>query len=315
MNKQGLSRRKPMDGEEAKESGAGAMPKGAPTGTEGRLRAALPELTRAERQLAAHVLNNYPVAALGSVMALARGAGVSGPTVIRLVQKLGFRGYPEFQAVLREEVGEKLATPLAKRDKWASSAPDGHILNRFADTVVGNLEATLGQIDHAGFDAVADLLADPERRIYMMGGRITHAIADYFASVLTVMREDVSLLSDMSNTWPPALLDMGEGDVLIVFDIRRYETSVLKVAEIAREQGAEVVLVTDRWISPAAAHASHLMPCHIEVPSAWDSNVSLLVVVEALLAAVQSRNWEETKARLTRMETLYERTEFFRRGR
>lgn len=299
--------------------GSGTCPEPATTGkpatAEERIRAALPDLTRAERQLAAHMLHNFPVAALGPVTTLARGAGVSGPTVVRLVQKLGFSGYPEFQALLRDEIGEKLASPLAKRDKWAASAPDQHILNRFAGTVVANLEATLGQIDHAGFDAVADLIADPERRIYMMGGRITHAIADYFCSVLTVMREDVVQMSDMSNTWPPALLNMGERDVLIVFDIRRYETSVLKVAELAREQGAEVVLITDRWISPAAAHASHLMPCHIEVPSAWDSNVSLLFLVEALLAAVQSRNWEETKARLTRMEALYERTEFFRRGR
>lgn len=299
--------------------GAGTGPELATTGkqatAEERIRAALPDLTRAERQLAAHMLHNFPVAALGPVTTLARGAGVSGPTVVRLVQKLGFSGYPEFQALLRDEIGEKLASPLAKRDKWTASAPDQHILNRFAGTVVANLEATLGQIDHAGFDAVADLIADPERRIYMMGGRITHAIADYFCSVLTVMREDVVLMSDMSNTWPPALLNMGERDVLIVFDIRRYETSVLKVAELAREQGAEVVLITDRWISPAAAHASHLMPCHIEVPSAWDSTVSLLFLVEALLAAVQSRNWEETKARLTRMEALYERTEFFRRGR
>lgn len=286
-----------------------------PATTEDRIRAALPDLTRAERQLAAHMLNNFPIAVLGSVTALARGAGVSGPTAVRLVQKLGFSGYPEFQALVREEVGEKLASPLAKRAKWATSAPDQHILNRFAATVVDNLEATLGQLDHAGFDAVADLLADPNRRIYMMGGRITHAIADYFCSVLTVMREDVSLLSDMSNAWPPALLNMGKGDVVVIFDIRRYETTVLTVAELARERGAEVVLITDRWISPAAAHASHLVPCHIEVPSAWDSNVSLLFVVEALLAAVQSRNWEETKSRLTRMEELYERTEFFRRGR
>jgi DNA-binding MurR/RpiR family transcriptional regulator len=31
------------------------------------LRLALPDLTRAERQLASHILSNYPVAALGSI--------------------------------------------------------------------------------------------------------------------------------------------------------------------------------------------------------------------------------------------------------
>lgn len=283
--------------------------------TDALLRDALPTLSRAERQLAAHILGNFPVPALGSVSALARGAGVSGPTVVRLVQRLGFSGYPQFQARIRDEIGEKLATPLGKRDKWAASTPAEHILNRFATVVVENLQATLGQIDHATFDAVADLLADPQRRIYTMGGRITHALADYFSSVMKVMRGDVTLMSDMSNTWPPALLDMKPGDVLMVLDIRRYENSVLQVAEMAREQGAEVVLITDRWVSPAAAHATHLLPCHIEAPSAWDSTASLLVVIETLLAAVQSRDWAGTEARLNRMEDLYTRTHFFRRPR
>jgi len=283
--------------------------------TESRLRAALPGLTRAERQLAAHMLGNYPVSVLASVASLARGAGVSAPTVVRLVQKLGYSGYPEFQSQLREEVAEKLASPIAKRDKWAGSAGNDHILSSFTAQVVENLNATLSQIDRAGFDRVAALLGDPQRRIHMMGGRLTQAIADYFTTALSVMRGDVALLSHMPNTWPPALLDMREGDVLVVFDIRRYEQTVLQVVELAREQGAEVVLVTDRWISPAASFAQHLMPCHIEVPSAWDSLASLMVLVEALLAAVQQRNWDDTADRLQRMEALYSRTQLFRRLR
>ncbi|MCC5969528.1 MAG: MurR/RpiR family transcriptional regulator [Pararhodobacter sp.] len=283
--------------------------------TEARLRAALPGLTRAERQLAAHMLNSYPMAVLGSVASVARGAGVSGPTVVRLVQKLGYSGYPEFQHQLREEVGEKLASPIAKRAKWAQTTATDHILSSFAAQVVENLTATLGQIDRAGFDRVADLLSDPQRRVYMMGGRLTHPIADYFTTALKVMRGDVSLLSHMPNTWPPALLDMRAGDVLVVFDIRRYEQTVQQVVELAREQEAEVVLVTDRWVSPAASFAQHLMPCHIEVPSAWDSLASLMVLVEALLAAVGQRNWDDTSERLTRMEALYARTHLFRRMR
>ena len=65
------------------------------------------------------------------------------------------------------------------------------------------------------------LLADPARRVFTLGGRITHAMADYFASLMTVIRPEVTLLSDNPATWPPALLDLQAGDVLLVFDIRR----------------------------------------------------------------------------------------------
>jgi len=287
----------------------------APLTIEERMRAAMAELTRAERQLAGHILTHYPMAALGSITELAKAAGVSNPTVVRLCQKLGYRGYPDYQHALRGEVEAMLVSPLVKHDRWAGGVPDTHILNRFADAVVGNLQATLGQIDHAEFDAVAALLADPRRRVFAMGGRITHAMADYLVTLMKNVRADVTLMSGLSNTWPTALLDMKRGDVLVVFDIRRYENSVLQLTELAVEQGAEVVLVTDRWLSPAAAHARHVLACHVEAPSAWDSTVTLLVLVETLLASVQDRTWALTEGRLKRLEDLYARARFFRRHR
>jgi DNA-binding MurR/RpiR family transcriptional regulator len=282
---------------------------------EDQLRLALPEVTRAERQLATHILSHYPVAALGSITVLAKAAAVSTPTVVRLAQKLGYKGYPDFQNSLRGEVEAMLVSPISKHDRWAGGVPDTHILNRFADAVVANLQATLGQIDHAEFDAAAQLLSDPSRHVFAMGGRITHSMADYFTSLMTVVRAEVTLLSDSSSTWPPALLDMKQGDVLVVFDIRRYENAVLQVAEMAREQGAEIILITDRWVSPAAVLARHTLACHIEAPSAWDSNVTLMVLVETLLAAVQDLTWTVTEARMKRLEDLYARTRFFRRHR
>ena len=279
------------------------------------LRLALPDLTRAERQLATHILSHYPVVALGSITILAKAASVSTPTVVRLVQKLGYKGYPDFQASLRGEVEAMLISPLAKHDRWAGGVPDTHILNRFADAVMANLQATLGQIDHAEFDASAAILADPARKIFALGGRITHVLADYFCSLMAVVRPGVTLLSDNPSTWPPAMLDLAQGDVLLVFDIRRYENAVLQVAEMAREQGAEIILITDRWVSPAATHAGHTLACHVEAPSAWDSTVTLMVLVETLLASVQDRTWSGTEPRMKRLEDLYARTRFFRRHR
>jgi DNA-binding MurR/RpiR family transcriptional regulator len=282
---------------------------------ENQIKANFGGLTRAERQLATHITRHYPVAALGSITALAKGAEVSTPTVVRLVQKLGYKGYPDFQAVVRAEVEERLISPIAKHDRWAGGVPDTHILNRFADAVVGNLQATLGQIDHDEFDAVAQIMADRGRKIYAMGGRITHAMADYFVTHMKVIRRDVSLISDVSNAWPPALLDMVPGDVLLAFDIRRYENNVLSLVEIAADQGAEVVLITDQWVSPAAERARYRLSAHVEAPSAWDSTVAIQVLVETLLAAVQTLTWDETQARMKRLEELYARARFFRRSR
>ncbi|MCV2866858.1 MurR/RpiR family transcriptional regulator [Albidovulum sediminicola] len=282
---------------------------------EQQIRARFDTLTRSERQLASYITRHYPVAVLGSITALAKEAEVSTPTVVRLAQKLGYKGYPDFQTTVRAEVEERLISPIAKHDRWAVGVPDTHILNRFADAVVGNLQATLGQIDHDEFDAIAGLMADRNRSIYAMGGRITHAMADYFVTHMKVIRPNVTLISDMSNAWPPALIDMAPGDVLLAFDIRRYENNVLTLVEMAADQGAEVVLITDQWVSPAAERARYRLSAHIEAPSAWDSTVAIQVLVETLMAAIQSLTWDETQARMKRLEELYARARFFRRGK
>lgn len=279
---------------------------------EEELRGAIDTMTRAERQLAGHVLRHYPVALLGSVTQLARAAQVSSPTVVRLAQKMGFGGYPGLQGAVRDELEARLEGPLAKHDRWSAQAPKAHVLNRFADAVLGNLQATLAQIDQQDFDATAALMADPARKVFATGGRITLAMAEYFVTHMKVIRPEVELLLPVSNAWPPALLEMRKGDVLLAFDIRRYENNVLQLVEMAAEQGAAVVLITDPWISPAAAHARYRFSVQVEVPSAWDSTVAIQLLVETLMAAVQDLTWQSTAERMARLEALYERARFFR---
>ncbi|MDP5306725.1 MurR/RpiR family transcriptional regulator [Paracoccus spongiarum] len=282
---------------------------------EERLARQFDALTPLERGLAGHLTRHYPVAGLASMSQLAREAGVSTPTVLRLVQKLGFRGYPEFQAQLRSEIEARLESPLAKRARWSQSAPQTHILNRFADAVLTNLRVTLERIDHGDFDAAADLLADPARQVRVIGGRITQSVAEYLVTQLSVVRPGVAILPGLSSAWPPALLDMREGDLLVVFDIRRYEDAILQLTELAAERGARILLLTDPWVSPVARHACLRFTAQIEVPSAWDSSAALLVLVETLLAAVQERAWPRTEARMKRLESLYDRADLFRRRR
>lgn len=282
---------------------------------EDQLRAEMGSMTRAERQLASHMLGNFPLSVLGSVSEIAQAAGVSGPTVVRLVRKLGFAGYPDFRAHVHEQMGARLASPISKHEKWADIAQPDHPLNRFAARVIDNLNQTLSQQDLREFDMVADTLADKARPVHLIGGRLTRTVAEYFATALHVMRSDVRLLSSLPNTWPPALLDLSQRDVLVVFDIRRYEPSMQQFAELAHAQGVEIVLITDRWVSPCAGMARHILTAHVEVPSAWDTIVPLVGLVEALLSAIQDRNWQPTRDRMDRMEGFYEDMNLFRRLR
>jgi DNA-binding MurR/RpiR family transcriptional regulator len=262
------------------------------------------ELTAAERKLMAALFANYPMAGLASITDFARGAAVSTPSVLRLAKKLGFSGYPAFQEELRAELSAQLQNPISKHNRWSAKAPDKHILNRFATAVMQNLSDSLKLLDHRSFDAIVALLIDAGRRITIAGGRITQPLAEYLATHLKMARAGVTLLPPTPSHWPQALLDMGRQDVVIIFDIRRYDAAMLDFAVSARERGAKIVLITDQWISPIARIAAHALPLRIEVPSSWDSNVVPLLVAEALVSATVSANWPKTKARINSLEGL-----------
>lgn len=278
-----------------------------------RLQQQFATLTRAERQLGDLILENYPASGLGSITVVAQNAGVSTPTVARMVQKLGYKGFPDFQAALHKELEERISNPIAKHDTWAEKAPGEHILNRFADAAIGNIRQSLGQIEVETFDASCALLADPDRAIYIAGGRITRTMADYLYLHLQVMRPAVTHIPTISNAWPHYLLDANPGDVFVIFDVRRYEASTLKLAELAAERGAEIILFTDQWCSPVHRFARHCFSCRIMVPSAWDSSVTVLLLLETILADIQERVWPDTRSRMEALEDMFDRTGFFRK--
>lgn len=271
-----------------------------------RLQSQTDQLTSAERKLAQALFADYPLLGLNSMAEFAKAASVSTPSVLRLAKKLGFSGFPAFQDALRLELQAQLQNPIAKHDRWSTKAPQTHILNRFADAAMENLRSSLHRIDHRVFDTVAGLLGRPQSAVHIVGGRITGALATYLHTHLLMARANVHLIANAQSHWPQQLLNIKKNDILLIFDVRRYDGKLLPFAALAKDRGCKVVLITDQWISPIARIANYTLPLRIEVPSSWDSNMVPLFVVESLVAAVVEKHWPETQKRITELEILSE---------
>ncbi len=270
-------------------------------------------LTQSERKFANSLMENYPAAGLASITIVAENAGVSTPTVARMVQKLGFKGYPHFHKSLLKELQAKVSGPTQRRENWVRDAPDSHMLNRFSQAVTQNLEQTFSNVDTDRFDAAVKQLADTNGRLYVVGGRITRALADYAFTHFQAIRQRVTHMTSSSATWPHYVLDMVEGDTLLMFDVRRYETNLQNLAKLAAERGVTVILLTDQWASPVAAQAKFTFNCWVEIPSAWDSNIATMMLLEALIAATQEEKWPETRDRYERLDELFDVSRLFRK--
>ena len=277
-----------------------------------RLLARSEDMTPAERQLMNTVLDDYPIAGLGSITELASKASVSTTTITRLLQKTGIEGYAQFQAALRYELKEMISNPIAKRDVWKTDLPEEHILNRYSHRVLENQRRTLDDINPEDFDNFCDLICDPARNVYIAGGRITGSLAHYLYLHLQMIRSGVRLLP-VAASWPHDLLDVRSGDVLVLLDVRRYENTTLAIGQMCHERGAHVALFTDQWRSPVHRIAGHTFSARIVAPSAWDTMTPLLLLLECVIASAQGRLWETVEQRTGALEKAFDRTKLFRK--
>jgi DNA-binding MurR/RpiR family transcriptional regulator len=260
-----------------------------------RLRDALAALPRGERSVARTLLNAYPIAGLGTLAELAARSGVSTPTVLRLLSRLGFEGYSDFQRALHIELSERLANVYEdyRGDAFDERSIGAASLAHAATT----LEATAKALTEEELGSAVRLLADPRLTVYAMGGAFSQPLALLLTLHLTVLRSRVQCLPHGSAEQVAALAQSGRRDVLVVYDFRRYSEAVLAVARHVAGRGGRIVLLTDRWLSPVAPFAESVLVARTESVSPFDSLTAATALTEALVAGVSALLGTDGRAR------------------
>ncbi len=279
------------------------MPSTSATSIQDQVRRELAQFTDAERRVAHALLGEYPMAGLETVARFARRAETSGPTILRFISRLGFDSYATFQDALRSEIQVRLQGPLTRYDSLTGHGGAAQSSDRVAQAIRQNIEMAAQDL-RKDFARITALLADTDRNILCLGGRFSWMVASYLHHYLRELRPGVRLVRDSSAAWADYLLDVREGDILVVFDFRRYQRDVLELARGAAAQKAVIVLVTDIWYSPIAAISDIVVACPVSIPSAFDSGVTGLAIVELMTAGVVEALGPQSKARIATLETL-----------
>ncbi|WP_439502107.1 MurR/RpiR family transcriptional regulator [Aminobacter ciceronei] len=255
-----------------------------------------------ERRAAQTLIASYPLIGLKTVAEFSQQAGVSSPTILRFVARLGFQNYPEFQSALQDELAAQLQSPASRTTTTPSLLPASTA--PILEAVLENIRETFRHISDRQLADIVTQLAGPKGHVYLVGGRFTDPLARYMAAHLNLIRPDVTHLVGQESLWRDKLIDMGKRDTLLIFDIRRYQDSLIRFAEKAHARGATIILFTDQWLSPIARFARHVIAGRTAVPSAWDSSSALFVAAETVIGALTSKLETEAARRIRAIEDL-----------
>jgi DNA-binding MurR/RpiR family transcriptional regulator len=243
------------------------------------------ELSPAEKKVARALLSSYPSAGLESAASLAKAAGTSTPTVLRLVSRLGIGSYPDFQRRLREEITNHMNSPVSRTEQGKSELDHTGALERAASERIALIERVASSVPPSEFDRAVQALASRPRHVAISGGYFTRYMAMLLANQLDQVIPNVDFVLEPLGHDITKYMRLTTGSVAVILDFRRYELASKHAAETAKRQGATVIVITDQDLSPAVDGADIVLPVTVDgIP--FDSVVGLLVLIEALVGAV-----------------------------
>lgn len=249
-------------------------------------------LTRQQRVIADYLLEHLQEIPFLSSLELAERTGTSEATVVRLSQRIGYRGFSELKMALIDVLREERPTEPAP-DYQLGSHLDKDVLAAMARLEQHNIARTLDSIDRETFDAVARLLGGADL-VFCFGLGISAYLADLASYLLTEHGVRASSQGARFTSPREQLVVLRPTDVVLVFSFQPYSPQSLEVLEEARARGLDSVAVTDRATAPAAGLATHALTVSCEGMTFTNTTASIDVLLNALAVRIAANRHGES---------------------
>jgi len=239
------------------------------------------ELTKAEQKLARYLLDHPQCLLNDPLNDIAQKAGSSNAAMVRLCQKLGYKGFSEFKFSMRRSL---LSSPMEKGD-IEHQDPYQDILN----TYISYINQLPAFVDKAELHTAAQTICSANR-IAIWGANRTALSAQMLSHRLRRM----GIFNEMSSDWVVMRDDtyiLGEGDCYILFTmkgggIRPFNDYITDLAG----KGCHIILVTmDPKIAVVReADQVIVLPCPSQdtSPNFLEDQIVVFLFIELLLYEV-----------------------------
>ena len=241
-------------------------------------------LTTAEKKAADYVIIHQRDTQYMSISELAEACGVAEATISRFAKRLGYKGYNAFKLAVANSIASRATaagSPLSGEVLAEDSVSD--MCQKLFAAEVDAMEQTLGLLRPEAVTAAGDLLVNA-RKVLCMGQGGSMVIAEEAAHLFsTVFGKYFAICDSHMQTIAAATRDL------------------LEIAQLARERGADVILISRFPKSPGAALASVVLQCGTnESPLQMGSvaaRVAMIFVLDVLFSEVCRRDLETCRSR------------------
>jgi DNA-binding MurR/RpiR family transcriptional regulator len=255
------------------------------------------------------MLTDPAATSVKTISELANEFGIHRSFLTRLAQKLGFKGFPEFQSVFRRELKGKTNFYTRQVEKYlqrdrVSSEFEKSTLEEVSTAEWSNILFAMENFDGKVFEAVVSSLMDA-RRISVLGLRGSYPVAYYLGYYLKMIRDDVSIAGMSGHILAEEIGNLYPGDLLLAISAAPYTKSTVEACHIAHELGIDIIAITDSQISPLINYAKHTLFGACKGNYFFTPLISFTMYVEALLTELIKKSGHISITTLKKKERIF----------
>jgi RpiR family carbohydrate utilization transcriptional regulator len=240
-------------------------------------------LTRKRQEVIRPVLENPREFVLLSVRSMADRLKSDPATTVRIVRRMGFPSYRDFQRFLHDlSIAHATSFDLMR----SSSTRDGNIpsyARKSLEQDSNNLQGLRNSLEYKRIEKLVRRVYEANR-IVLIGGDLASSLVTYFEYHLTLL--GFTVLTATTPGYTAHLTRMvGRRDLVFAVSFRRGLRQTVEGIQQAKARGAYCVGITDTFVSPVARFSDESFLASVETTSFGVSYVAPMALLDVILVA------------------------------
>ncbi|UJF17937.1 MurR/RpiR family transcriptional regulator [Vibrio sp. SS-MA-C1-2] len=264
--------------------------------------------TDSELKLHQFICDNFEQLSFYGIIDIAERTNISKATVGRYLQKIGFTGFLAFKSAIKQKhnsISMPIPATISKKSVSSSQRKTDSTeqVNRYIQKITKLFEQFSNSLNIQDIDRLVELIADPKRKVYVVGPASSGALALHFTTLLKYYNANIQLLPLDYGELPKALLNVSHDSLLVVFSYYRFSSTALKITEYFHSKKANVAVITNTYSHPYGKYCQlqYIMPSHTQ--SVFHSRMAGFLFIELLLDLIQIKIGKESN--FDELETLF----------
>lgn len=245
--------------------------------------------------------------AFSSALEVGKRVNVSESTVIRWTQKLGYKGYAEFQQILQRKLAEE---HFGKTELKTAEPASNSFIGNFLDADIASLVKLKESIDEELLLQVVDAIRYSDR-LYVTSNFMDYGLAHWFATWMNMALDHTEMLMLSDGQYFSRLAKLKKGDIIIVFAFLRSTKTLIETLKIAKAHGVEVIVFTDSHDSAAAGYADLVIQVSLDSNLNIDSYTTVHALLASIMRFIYVKEHAKVKENFSRLESVFKEKGIF----